>query len=167
MSLGHQLERAERLATTSTGKRVRPVDRKQIGYSVMPVRETPPHALSRGVDNELADAQIVALRKAAFERVLATKLSPIQRAVYELQQRTSWDERYVTISTAEKVELAGDADTIAASRASKGDAWVVKRRFEKRMTQQQIADELGISVRQVRTAIETTHRILRACSLEV
>jgi hypothetical protein len=166
MSLGHQLDRAERYATTSEGKRVRPVDRKQIGYSVMPVRETPPHALSRGIDSELADAQIVALQKAAFDRVLDTKLTPVQRAVYELQQRTTWVTRVVTLTTIEKDGLSEHPDTLAVERL-RGDQWRVTRRFEVRMTHQAIADELGISVRQVRTAIETTHRILRACSLEV
>jgi hypothetical protein len=163
MSLGHQLERAELYSVTEEGKRIRPKTREWNG---MHVRETRPHALSRGVDSDLADAQLVALQQAALQRVLETKLTKVQRDVFELQQRTSWVTRTVTMSTAEKQAIEAHPDTLSAERL-RGDAWSVRRRFETRMTHAAIAAELGLTPRQVRTAIETAHRILRACSLGV
>ena len=46
MGLGTQLERAELFSADSEGNAFRRVDREQIGYSIMPVKETAPHALS-------------------------------------------------------------------------------------------------------------------------
>lgn len=51
MSIGAQLKRAELMSVDSDGNKIRRVHRHAVGYTVMPVKETPPHALSHANTN--------------------------------------------------------------------------------------------------------------------
>lgn len=138
-------------------------DRLQIGYTIMPVRPTRPHALSYPDDGGREEA---AEREGRFHRIIAT-LTDMERTVLRLQgkiREKRLDVRRIPIG--DLVEYtAADAYTYhPGSDEIDGrgivtvlvSAWVVEQLEP--LNHVEIAKQLGINVRMVRTIIERANR---------
>lgn len=138
-------------------------DRLQVGYTIMPVRPTGPHALSYPDDGGREEA---AEREGRFNRIVAT-LTETERTVLRLQgkiREKRLDVRRIPIG--DLVEYtSGDAYTYhPGSDEIDGrgvvtvlvSAWVVEQLEP--LNHVEIAKQLGITERQVRTTVERANR---------
>lgn len=149
------LDRAEQFSTDSSGNRIPAVDKHAIGYTVIPVKETPRHALS-SPDGELEERM---QREGARNRKLA-ELTREERLVHDLQLvHTRETDRQMEIPVELLDEfLAGGSWTFV--RQENGIA-IVSGDFTQRLPNEDIARLLGITEHQVRRRITSARRKLR------
>jgi CRP-like cAMP-binding protein len=149
------LDRSELYSTDSSGRRIPAVDKHAVGYTVMPVKETPRHALSEP-SGELEERT---RREGARNRKLA-ELTREERLVYELQLiHTRETDRQMKIPVSMLGEfLAGESWSLV--RQENGFA-IVSGDFSQRLTNEDIARLLGLSVDQVRRRITSARKKLR------
>lgn len=144
------LTRAELYSEDSTGKRIAKVDKHAIGYGVMPVKETPRHALSNA-NTDATDAQLDLDRREREARWKFDQLPADDRELLRL---------YLSRSTSREVTMpypAGQRPALESSGwlfvkyTGKGQrtALMVKS-FSGAATQVQMAAQLRLSVHQVR-----------------
>lgn len=144
------LTRAELYSEDSTGKRIAKVDKHQVGYGVMPVKETPRHALSNA-NTESTEAQEEVDRREREARWKFDQLNGEDRELLRL---------YLARSTPREVQMPYPAGQRPALEAS---GWLfvkytgngqrtalMVRSFSGAATQVQMAAQLGLSVHQVR-----------------
>lgn len=144
------LTRAELYSEDSTGKRIAKVDKHQVGYGVMPVRETPSHALS-DANTMLSDKALEFARREREARATFDQLAPADRELLRL---------YLARSTPREVQMpypSGQRPALESSGwlfvkyTGKGQRTALMvRSFSGAATQVQMAAQLGLSVHQVR-----------------
>lgn len=183
-----QWRRAELYSTDSEGKPVKAVDRHAIGYTVMPVRETKPHALSTPLDD----------REERIERdgETASKLElldPEERAVIDLQARRWMEPREMDVPVSDMTPLLSEGWTVVrrgpldrqAPVEQVGqlidDGWIFVGQengmatvrlengmatlagdFAVHLTYEEIGERLGLSAHQVHRRVKSAHWKLRS-----
>lgn len=184
-----QWRRAELYSTDSNGNPVRSVDRHSIGYSIMPVRETKPHALSTPLDTRE--------EKTERDGETAAKLSLLnaeERAVLDLQARRWMEPREMTVpvdgllpllleegwtvvrrgsldrlvgveTVGQLIDegwvLIGQENGLATVRLENGTATLAGD-FAVHLTYEEIGERLGLSAHQVHRRVKQAHRKLRS-----
>lgn len=155
-SFGFQLYRAWVLSTDSNGKPIRPLAKNLVGTSIMPVRETRPHALSRATvvsgDDEVREARERALA-AAWET-----LTEDERRVLDLQRDHYEREVKETIRLCELGPRL-DAGWLLVSKNARSA--VVVKSFVATRTYEEIGELMGLTVSQVHSRVKRAHRKLR------
>lgn len=156
MSLADQLHRAELFGYDSNGRRIKKPTRSTIGSTVMPVRETKPHALSHATvvsgDDEEREA-----KKRALDAAFA-EFTEEERAVWLLQQKGEERTREETIAIGEVARYLEAGWDLR--RKSKHTAVVVKSFTS--LNQEEIGQRLGLSRDQVKRRIASAAKKLRA-----
>ena len=144
------LDRAALYSTDSSGKRVPKVDKHSIGYGVMPVKETPRHALSRA-NTEATEAEEELDRRERAARWRFDQLSAEDHELLRLYiSRSAPREVQMPYPAGKRSELeAGGWLFVRYSGSGKRTA-VMTRSFAGALTQAQIAERMGLSVHQVR-----------------
>lgn len=183
-----QWRRAELYSTDSQGKPVKAVDRHLIGYTVMPVRETKPHALSRPTDSRDEETE-----RAGEVAAKLDLLDPQERAVLELQARRWMEPREMQVEAADMARLLDEGWTLVRMgpldrQVSSDETWplldagwvivgqeggltmmrlenglaTVAGEFAVHLTYEEIGERLGLSAHQVHRRVKSAHRKLRS-----
>lgn len=169
--LGAQLDRAERYSQDREGRRIQRADRHAIGYTIVPVRPTPPHALSKGID-ATTSAEEHLLREGLRSRILES-LTPLEAAVLRLQGKLAHQvEERLRIPAGHIAEyIRGGYTYVPGSERDESRQGLppiatieVVGRVEVQvegLNYAAIAERLGVSVRQVHRAVYRANRKVR------
>jgi hypothetical protein len=157
MSAGVISYRSWLYSTDETGKRVRAADRKTLGYTVMPVKPTPTHALSHPDDGSREQAMV---QDGARLRTLA-RLTPLEEQVLELQERKHAITRQRHIAPAELEHHLDEGWDFVRRDEETNEVTVVREFMDVKHTYDEIAERLGLSVRQVERISVRARRKLR------
>lgn len=150
---GTMLSRAELLSTGADGKPFKKVDRHAIGYGVMPVKETPRHALSNPCD----DSEAYVASEGRAERLMAT-LTSEERAVRKLQALRWREEREITVPVEELQERLSDGWMLVRQEAGQA---VIAADVQEHLSYEEIGLRLGLTVHQVHRRVKSANRKLR------
>lgn len=148
MSIGSQLRRAEMLSSDSSGKPIRKVAKETIGYTVMPVKETRPHALSHA-NTETTEEQEDNARREREARSRFLDLSDLDREILRLHLiRTAPREVLMPFPASQRdgLERAGWLYT----KTSKSGAAMMVKTVPGQLTHAEIGEQVHLSVSQVR-----------------
>lgn len=147
-SLGGQLARAELFHSER-----KHVDRHAIGYTVMPVKETPRHALSSPSD----EREEQAARDGEVERKLAL-LNGEEREILRLQSRKWMEEQHTDVPIEELEKYLEEGWSLV--RQENGRAYLAGD-FTQCLTYEDIGRRMGLTVAQVHRRVKSAHRKLR------
>lgn len=143
----------------SRGRRIKPAPREMVGYTIVPVNPTPPHALSS--PGQVSAREEDALEEGRYARLrAAAKLSPLEDTVLELQERKHKVTRTRTVAISELEELL-DAGWVLVSKRN-GRAKVARDFVDAKHTYAEIAERLDLTERQVARVVSHARRKLRA-----
>lgn len=154
------ISRAELYSTDSNGKRIRKVEKATIGYTVMPVKETPRHALSNAnTDTTEQQEDNVRLEREArdkFDKLSAQDLEILRLSL----QREAIVERTMPFPAAQRpTREEGGWDFVKYEGAGNRTA-IMTKAFVGQLTQTQIAERVGLSVYQVRRRLSAMDPLL-------
>jgi hypothetical protein len=149
----------------SDGNLVETVDPLAIGYTVMPINPTPAHALSQPDDGGREEEQA---REGRRYRIIST-LTDLERNVLRLQGRLldkTTDRRRVLVGDVPEWTRGGytylpGTEEIDANGAHTVEVFGHVVEQHEPLNHAQIAEELGVTERQVRRAVETANRKIR------
>lgn len=168
--LGGQLSRAQFYGFDSTGKRIGAIDRSAVGYTLIPVRESPRHALSGGSDTSTEEE---AYREGLRQRIAET-LSPLEREILRLQRKlVAFVEERKRIPAGELAEwirggytlIPGSEDTEERVNLPPITTVLVVGRVAlqvEQLSHAEIAERLGIPVSRSRRLVWSANRKLKA-----
>jgi hypothetical protein len=149
------LDRAELYSEDENGKRIAKVDKHQVGYGVMPVRETPRHALSQANTEATEEQQELERR----EREARWKFDALLNADRELLRmyldRSTPREVRMPFPAGQRAELEQGGWLFVKYTGQGQRTALMVRSFPGQPTQAQMADQLGLSVHQVRRRLSS------------
>lgn len=148
MSIGSQLRRAEMLSTDSEGRPIRRVSKEAIGYTVMPVKETAPHALSHA-NTETTEEQEEQARREREARTMFLELSDIDREILRLHLVRKQPREITMPFPASQRDDMEHAGWMYTKTAKNGYVMMVKT-VPSQLTHGEIAERVHLSVSQVR-----------------
>lgn len=160
MSIGGQLKRAELMSADSSGKPIRKTDRHAIGYTVMPVKETRPHALSYA-NTESSDEQLEQDKREREARAKFDELIQRDREILRLHlvrlDSVEHELPFPREQRAEKeaagwlfIRYSGKAERMATMCKS----------FVGQLTYEQIGQSVGCSSRTVQRALSAMDPVM-------
>lgn len=155
-----RISSAELYSTDSSGKRIAQVDKHAIGYTVMPVKETPRHALSNA-NTDATDDQLELDRREREARSKFDALCQEDRELLRLSLvRTAPREVTMPFPAGQRAdkEAAGWL-FVRYTGPGKRSALMVQS-FAGQPTQVQMASATGLSVHQVRRRLSALDPML-------
>lgn len=149
-----RLSRAELYSTDSNGNPIRSVDKYAIGYTVMPVKETPRHALSTPLEER--EERIAREGETAAQLAL---LTDEERRILHIQSRRWMEPREVQVPVDQLASMLDEGWMLV--RQENGTA-IISGDFAMSPTYEDIAHETGLSVHQVHRRVKSAHKKLRS-----
>jgi hypothetical protein len=145
-----RLEDALLYAEDEHGKPIAKVHKHQIGYGVMPVRETPRHALSHA-NTDATEEQVELERREREARWKFDALPPIDRELLRMYlDRSAPREVRMPFPAGQRSELEQGGWLFVKYTGQGQRTALMVRSFPGQLTQAQMAAHLGLSVYQVR-----------------
>lgn len=159
MSLGSQLKRAEMFTTDSSGQPIRRVHRHAIGYTVMPVKETAPHALSHA-NTETTEEQEEQARKEREARARFDALDSLDVQILRLHLIRKQPREYTMPFPASSREDKEAAGWLFVRYEKKGRIAMMVKSFVGQYTHAEIAERVRLTVHQVRRRLSALDPLL-------
>lgn len=154
------LSRAELYASDSAGRRIARVARLAIGYTVMPVRETPPHALSHA-NTTATDEQAELERLERRARRKFDALPPVARELLRLSLvRVGSVERCMPFPAAQRAQRERGGWHFVRYSGPGNRTALMATVVPGYLRQEQIAAATGLSLAQVRRRLASMDRQL-------
>jgi hypothetical protein len=154
------LDRAELYSTDSSGKRVAKVDKHQIGYGVMPVKETPRHALSQAntttTDDQLEDERREREARRKFDAMPAGDRELLRLSLV----RTTAVERRMPFPAGQREGLEASGWHFVKYEGKGNRSALMVKSFVGQLTHAHIAECVGLSVYQVRRRLAAMDALL-------
>lgn len=148
MSIGPQLQRAELMSEDSEGKRIRRPHKHAIGYGVMPVKETKPHALSHA-NTITTDEQLELERRERACRSKFDALGAVDREILRLHLVVTGARDHVaTFPRDQRAELEA-AGWFFRKETSRGLRVEMVRSYVGKLTYDEIGKRVHLSTRTV------------------
>jgi hypothetical protein len=154
MSIGSSLKRAELYSTDSGGKRVRGAHKHAIGYTVMPVKETPSHALSYA-NTVTTDEQLELERREREARTKFDALSAVDHEILRLHLVVTGARDHVATFPREQREQLEQAGWYFRKETSRGARVEMVRSFVGKLTYDEIGRRVHLSGRTVQRRLSS------------
>jgi len=148
MSIGPQLNRAELFSTDSEGKPIRRVHKHAIGYGVMPVKETRPHALSHA-NTITTDEQLELEKRERAARTKFDALGELDREILRLHLVVTGAREGVATFPRDQREKLEQAGWLFRKYTTKGTRVEMVRSYVDKLTYEEIGRRVHCSTRTV------------------
>ena len=160
MSIGPQLKRAELMSADSSGKPIRKPDRHAIGYTVMPVKETRPHALSHAnTETTLEQEDQIRLERGA--RYKFDNLSVRDREILRLHLvRLDAKEHTLPFPRGEREAKEAAGWLFVRYSGKAGSIAMMCKSFVGQLTYDEIGERIGCSTRTVQRALSAMDPVM-------